>query len=314
MIRPAPHPISMTRICFGIFALADVHHVGEDLLGDGLFARGKELFVRPVILESGDVVSGILLRPGIPVAPHFFQLLFKVISRVFQWRNSHCNAIADRAAVLNWRCIEPRGRLAQLGERCVRNAEVGGSIPPPSTNFLLLPWDFSPWSFPTQISSGTSSKARSGSARNCLPINLAVAQCDFRLGSEFNVFEHSRYPYIDLKSKTALEGIMRTVNVEPGEPFILQPREFVLAITEENAGTRCGRPGPSGRAVKSWAYRDHRAWHRRSLRSGLERKGHSGTQQSGPNARCLVPRDADLFVYFRAVVESVGRALSNEAQ
>ena len=30
------------------------------------------------------------------------------------------------------------GRLAQLGERCVRNAEVGGSIPPPSTNFPLL--------------------------------------------------------------------------------------------------------------------------------------------------------------------------------
>jgi hypothetical protein len=26
-----------------------------------------------------------------------------------------------------------QGRLAQLGERCVRNAEVGGSIPPPST-------------------------------------------------------------------------------------------------------------------------------------------------------------------------------------
>ena len=56
---------------------------------------------------------------------------------------------------------------------------------------------------------------------------------DFRLGSEFNVFEHSRYPYIDLKSKTAFEGIMRSVIVEPGEPFILQPREFVLAITEE---------------------------------------------------------------------------------
>src|SRR5260370_34354472 len=36
-------------------------------------------------------------------------------------------------------CLEshwPRGRLAQLGERCVRNAEVGGSIPPSSTNFL----------------------------------------------------------------------------------------------------------------------------------------------------------------------------------
>src|ERR1700722_8870079 len=32
------------------------------------------------------------------------------------------------------RCSVDRGRLAQLGERCVRNAEVGGSIPPPSTN------------------------------------------------------------------------------------------------------------------------------------------------------------------------------------
>lgn len=56
---------------------------------------------------------------------------------------------------------------------------------------------------------------------------------DFRLGAEFNVFEHSRYPYIDLASSKALDGIMTTVRVQPGEPFILQPREFVLAITEE---------------------------------------------------------------------------------
>ena len=37
--------------------------------------------------------------------------------------------------------IGPRGRLAQLGERCVRNAEVGGSIPPSSTKlqFLVAP-------------------------------------------------------------------------------------------------------------------------------------------------------------------------------
>ena len=65
------------------------------------------------------------------------------------------------------------------------------------------------------------------------PDQFGSCSVDFRLGCEFNVFEHSRYPYIDLKSKTALEGIMRTVVVEPGEPFILQPREFVLAITEE---------------------------------------------------------------------------------
>ena len=66
------------------------------------------------------------------------------------------------------------------------------------------------------------------------PEQFGSCSVDFRLGCEFNVFEHSRYPFIDLRSKAALEGIMRPVKVEPGEPFILQPREFVLAITEEN--------------------------------------------------------------------------------
>jgi dCTP deaminase len=65
------------------------------------------------------------------------------------------------------------------------------------------------------------------------PEQFGSCSVDFRLGSEFNVFEHSRYPYIDLKAKTGLDGIMRPLIVEPGEPFILQPREFVLAITEE---------------------------------------------------------------------------------
>src|ERR671920_2176124 len=65
------------------------------------------------------------------------------------------------------------------------------------------------------------------------PEQFGSCSVDFRLGNEFNVFEHSRFPFIDLASKTSLEGIMRKVVVESGEPFILQPREFVLAITEE---------------------------------------------------------------------------------
>ena len=40
--------------------------------------------------------------------------------------------------------------------------------------------------------------------------------------------------YIDLREKGAIQDIMRTVVVKPGEPFILQPREFALAITEES--------------------------------------------------------------------------------
>jgi dCTP deaminase len=65
------------------------------------------------------------------------------------------------------------------------------------------------------------------------PDQFGSCSVDFRLGREFNVFEHSRHPYIDLRSKTSLDGIMRQIVVESGEPFILQPREFVLAITEE---------------------------------------------------------------------------------
>ena len=56
---------------------------------------------------------------------------------------------------------------------------------------------------------------------------------DFRLGNEFNVFEHSRHPYIDLRNKRGIEDLMRPVMVENDDAFILQPREFVLAITEE---------------------------------------------------------------------------------
>lgn len=56
---------------------------------------------------------------------------------------------------------------------------------------------------------------------------------DFRLGDEFSIFEHSRHPYIDVREKSAIQDLMRTVHVEPNQPFVLQPREFALAITEE---------------------------------------------------------------------------------
>src|SRR5579863_6450122 len=65
------------------------------------------------------------------------------------------------------------------------------------------------------------------------PEQFGSCSVDFRLGSEFNVFEHSRHPYIDLREIKGIEGIMKSVMVPPGEAFILQPREFVLAITEE---------------------------------------------------------------------------------
>ena len=66
------------------------------------------------------------------------------------------------------------------------------------------------------------------------PEQFGSCSIDFRLGAEFSIFEHSRYPYIDVRDKGAIQDLMRTVHVNEGEPFILQPREFALAITEES--------------------------------------------------------------------------------
>ncbi len=65
------------------------------------------------------------------------------------------------------------------------------------------------------------------------PEQFGSCSVDFRLGREFSVFEHSRHAFIDLREKTAIQNLMRTITVADGEPFILQPREFALAITEE---------------------------------------------------------------------------------
>jgi dCTP deaminase len=65
------------------------------------------------------------------------------------------------------------------------------------------------------------------------PEQFGSCSVDFRLGHEFSVFEHSRHAFIDLREKIAIQDLMTSVTVRDGEPFILQPREFVLAITEE---------------------------------------------------------------------------------
>ena len=65
------------------------------------------------------------------------------------------------------------------------------------------------------------------------PEQFGSCSVDFRLGAEFSVFEHSRHAFIDVREKGAIQDLMRAVHVKPGDAFILQPREFALAITEE---------------------------------------------------------------------------------
>ena len=66
------------------------------------------------------------------------------------------------------------------------------------------------------------------------PEQFGSCSVDFRLGNEFSIFEHSRHAFIDPREKNAIQTLMRTIHVPEGEPFILQAREFALAITEES--------------------------------------------------------------------------------
>jgi dCTP deaminase len=62
---------------------------------------------------------------------------------------------------------------------------------------------------------------------------LGPCSLDLHLGNSFKVFRPSQYPFIDLKRKIDLEQVMEEIIVKDGFPFILQPRDFVIAVTKE---------------------------------------------------------------------------------
>jgi dCTP deaminase len=62
---------------------------------------------------------------------------------------------------------------------------------------------------------------------------LGSVSVDFRLGTTFMVFEHSRFSYIDPRNPGSIGDAMRTIEVAEDEPFIMQPGDFALASTME---------------------------------------------------------------------------------
>ncbi len=62
---------------------------------------------------------------------------------------------------------------------------------------------------------------------------LGPCSLDLHLGNVFKTFKPSRYPYLDIKRTINLEEVMEEVKIGDDNPFILQPKGFVLAITEE---------------------------------------------------------------------------------
>jgi dCTP deaminase len=67
-----------------------------------------------------------------------------------------------------------------------------------------------------------------------LDAQLGSVSIDFRLGTTFMVFEHSRHSFIDPRSPQSIGDAMRTIEVQSHEPFIMQPGDFALASTVES--------------------------------------------------------------------------------
>lgn len=62
---------------------------------------------------------------------------------------------------------------------------------------------------------------------------LGSCSIDLQLGNTFRVFEHSKKPYIDPSKKDYSNEITQEIVVEDGGQFIMQPGDFVLAVTFE---------------------------------------------------------------------------------
>jgi dCTP deaminase len=63
---------------------------------------------------------------------------------------------------------------------------------------------------------------------------LGSVSIDFRLGTTFMVFEHSRHSFIDPRRPQSIGDAMRRIDVAEDEPFIMQPGDFALASTIES--------------------------------------------------------------------------------
>ncbi len=62
---------------------------------------------------------------------------------------------------------------------------------------------------------------------------LGSCSIDLRLGNVFRVFEHSKKPYIDPAKKDYSNEITQEIILKDHEQFIMQPGDFVLAVTLE---------------------------------------------------------------------------------
>ena len=132
-----------------------------------------------------------------------------------------------------------------------------------------------------------------------LTAQLGSVSIDFRLGTTFMMFEHSRHSYIDPRHPQSIGEAMRTIEVSGDEPFIMQPGDFALAL-DCRVARAAGRPSGTARgALEHCPAGDHGAFDGGSLRTRMDRHGNDGAEQPGQNGGRALSRDADLRLLLR---------------
>jgi dCTP deaminase len=58
---------------------------------------------------------------------------------------------------------------------------------------------------------------------------LGSSSLDLRLGYHFRVFKHRRFPFVDPLNPASTHDMTEEVKISRKEPYVIQPREFVLA-------------------------------------------------------------------------------------
>src|SRR3989344_6395105 len=63
--------------------------------------------------------------------------------------------------------------------------------------------------------------------------HIHASSMDLRLGNTFKLYEHSKFVLLDPMNPETFHNNMRLIEVPAGDPFIVQPGEFVLGVTQE---------------------------------------------------------------------------------
>ena len=64
--------------------------------------------------------------------------------------------------------------------------------------------------------------------------HIHASSMDLHLGNVFKIYEHNKFAVLDPKNPDSFRNNMRTITIEGTDPFMVQPGEFALGVTQES--------------------------------------------------------------------------------